>query len=151
MANPTHWLIRVRDGVNFEQNIFSRGRKFWSIKDSNNNGKAFYRDVRANDILWFVTNKEGGSRIIAVARYLSHNERVLGPLVALSPTNEDLGWNEPGYTKEFHFDDCYDVKEWNLTNPVDNRSTVIKYSNKFNYDLPLHWMWFQRLKNAKAL
>ena len=84
----TDWLMRVGDGGNFQR---SKGHRIWGVDSNCKSGccKYFMKNVKPGDRLWFVTSASHG-KLIAVATYRSHNERVTGPLVATTKTDEVL-------------------------------------------------------------
>lgn len=89
-----HYILRVGDGNNFKN---GSNVSIWAVNSRN---KSFLKKVKEGDKLWFVKNKEKGDihngKIIAVADFVSKNERVIGPLIAITPSNDELKWDEKG-------------------------------------------------------
>ena len=126
-----HWLIRVGDGENFKN---SSKYNIWGCKS--NLSKTFLKDVTAGDKLWFITNKSQG-QIIAVTLYESHNERIFGPLVDLSMSNDELGWvGDYDLDTEIHYSNLYNISQCDLHINLKARNSIIRYVNdKYNIDL----------------
>jgi len=127
----TDWILRVGDGKNF---MNSSDYRIWGIQtETSPHGKYFISNVKHGDRLWFVTSKSKG-KIIAVATYVSHNERVLGPLVNTTMTNEELGWSGegPDWTSnmEVHYTHLYELSNCNLLTNIKCPSTIRKYNSE---------------------
>ena len=90
MEEPKHYIIRIGDGVNF---INSSKYNCWGLNSNNKNVKYFMKNIKKNDILWFVKNKSKGL-ILAVSTYIKNDKRIIGPLINISETNEELGWKD---------------------------------------------------------
>lgn len=136
----TDWTIRVGDGSNFRRSCRHR---IWGIQTTTStHGKHFVKNVKPGDRLWFVTSNSNG-RIIAVATYRSHNTRVLGPLLELSMTSEELGWTGegPDWTSnvELHYTDLYGLNDCELLTHIKGQTTIMKYNEKCMIDLPAEY------------
>jgi len=88
-----NWLFAIGDATNFNA---SSSKAFWGCKSINKNGKKsqntpFITDAKEGDILWFIKSKSNG-RVYAVATFTHNAKRELGPLFALTATNEEIGW-----------------------------------------------------------
>ena len=125
---PREWILRVGDGSNFWN---SSKYKIWGIRNSSNSGKHFIKNVKVGDRLWFVTHKSQG-KIIAVATYESHNERILGPLINATLSNEELGWNGSGEESnvEIHYSNLFGLYDCNLLTKVKAQTSIIKYNQE---------------------
>lgn len=95
-----HYLLRVGDGNHFRS---SAPKFIWGVHNKTAM-KGVLNRLKKGDILWFVLGASKG-KLLAVAEYVSHNERVTGPLVALTETNEELGWTEThgNWDVEIHY------------------------------------------------
>jgi hypothetical protein len=133
MDEPTHYIIRVGDGVNF---INSSKYNCWGLNSNNNNVKHLIKNIKENDILWFIKNKTKG-QIIAVSKYTRNEKRILGPLINISKTNEELGWdNIENIDTIIYYDNIYNISKCNIFINLKGQNTIYKYSdNKFNIDL----------------
>lgn len=131
-----HWLLRVGDGEHF---LASRRFRRWGVDSSHTNWVPnFMREVKPGDVLWFVRSGTGG-RVIGVATFVRCCARELGPLVSVTPTNEDLGWTktEGGWDTEVHYTDLYDVTECNILTHIKSPLVGRKFNpSKCAVDLP---------------
>ena len=58
---PKHWLIRVQDGENFRNSKY----QFWGVKRGSGGGiKTIVNKIQKGDILWFMTSKPYGGKLI---------------------------------------------------------------------------------------
>lgn len=59
----------------------------------------FFKKCKKGDKLWFMINKDKNKKdtdngqLIAVADYDYHNKRIIGDLISLTLTNEELEWD----------------------------------------------------------
>ena len=133
----THWLLRVGDGKDF---IRSSSKLTWGFDSSSNHGKAFLTHVRVGDILWFVKSESKGL-LLAVATLEAVKRREVGPLVAVTATNEELGWtreSEPSDT-EIKYIDLFNVSMCGLHSEILSPLTIRRYSEKCKVNLPLEY------------
>ena len=139
------WLLRVGDGINF---MNSSKYKIWGISTQSTCGKYFIKTVKSGDRLWFVQNKSHG-QIIAVATYCSYNRREFGPLVNISMTSEELGWNNEGRDSdiEIHYMNVYGLKDCELLTYIKGPSSIRKKDEKCKVDLVLEYRYI--LKYSK--
>jgi hypothetical protein len=142
----THWLLRVGDGIHFER---SSKKGIWGVDSKKPNIPGFLRTVKKGDLLWFV--KTGGL-LIAVATYTSSVERVLGPLITLTQTNEELGWTEVDgdWDTEVHFDTFYNISLCELNAGIKSPLTVRTYNDKCKVDLPTEYKNILRYSKLKT-
>jgi hypothetical protein len=109
VGEPTHHLLRVGDGDHFfSSQLYSR----WGIKGKASCYSKFLQGVREGDILWFIQAQSEG-KVIGVATYTRQCVRVLGPLINLTPTNEELGWIKTlgDWDTEIHYTNLYDLSK----------------------------------------
>jgi len=135
MEKPTHWFIRVGDGNNFKASI---KHKLWALKSTASYGKNFLKDAEAGDIMWFLTNWKAGKKLVGMATFVEYRSRELGPLIAVSRTNEELGWENGDWDTEVHFRDLYLIDKLNLEPNATFQSSILKTSSttcKINFDL----------------
>jgi len=138
--------MRVGDGGNFQR---SSRHGIWGIQSSTPFGKHFICNVRPGDRMWFVQSASHG-KLIAVATYRSHNERVTGPLVATTKTDEELGWIGTGWTSdiEIHYTDLYDLSKCELLSHIKGSSTIRRYNEKCRINLPVEYSYIVRYSKA---
>ena len=124
-----HYILRVGNGNNF---INSSDKFVWAI---NSKYKTFLKTVKPGDKLWFVRKKEKKDteygKIIAVANFVSKNQREPGPLLAITPTNEELGWDKKGddCDIEIKYNNLYNLTECNLFIGKHIQTTICQYDN----------------------
>ena len=130
-----HWLLRVGSGKEFIQ---SSKYSIWGVKSTDIFATVpFLRDVKEGDELWFV---QSGSLLLAVATYTKQVKRDVGPLIAVTYTNEELGWKE-GETcdTEVHYKDLYNLTKCELMSEIKSPLVIRKYSDKCKIDLPVEY------------
>lgn len=134
---PQNWILRVADGKSFEK---SMERNIWAVNTKNNSCRNFIKNVKPNDILWFLTNYNSGKKIIAVAVFISSNKRELGPIFNLTPSNGELGWREDGeWDVEVHFNSLYLIDKLNIKPEMNHPSPVVNCS-KVKCDTEIDWV-----------
>jgi hypothetical protein len=144
----TNWLIRVSDGTNF---INSSKYKIWGIKKEGNTGaKCLLKNVKKGDKLWFIKSNSNG-KVLAVATYSSHNDRVLGPLVSTTLTNEELGWT-PTYLSsewdtEIHYINLYNTSSCELYTHIKTPSGISKEDERCVLDLDVEYFYITKYAN----
>ena len=133
-GSPTHWCMRIGDGKHFKS---SQSFLRWGINSDHPWNKSFIKRARAGDILWFI---QGGNRgkAIGVATFTYQCERVIGPLIAVTPTNEELGWtkDEGTWDVEVHYTNLYDLTECDVYTEIKSPLTVRTFNrDKCSVDL----------------
>ena len=93
------------------------------------NDEHFLKDVKLGDRLWFIISKSKG-KILAVATYLSHNKRELGPLINLTSSNTELGWADGSWDTEVHYTDLYNLSDCMLLTHIESPLNIRKYNEK---------------------
>jgi hypothetical protein len=134
---PEHYLLRVGDGEHFKN---SSPMSIWGIDSSASCTKGFIKTVKEGDILWFVKSKSNG-HLIAVATFTGLKERVTGPLIDLTPSNEELGWTktEGDWDIEVHYTDLYNIGACELYSGIKSPLVIRKYSDKCACNLPAEY------------
>jgi hypothetical protein len=138
------WFLRVGDGINFSNSKYN----IWGIKSY---GKELFRNMNIGDRLWFVKNKSQG-KIVAVATYKSYNKRLIGPLVNITATNEELGWKgkDNEWDTEIHYTDLYDLSEFNLHAHIKGIQSILKYNCNCKIDLPIEYSYIMKYCKVKT-
>ena len=91
------WLIYSCNG-NFERSLHTG---VWGFsKSRNDNWKHFVKTAKQGDDLCFVESGSGG-KVVGFATFILCEERRLGPIFNVTPTDEDQGWRKR-----------YDEEEW---------------------------------------
>jgi hypothetical protein len=144
----TDWIIRVGDGLNLSS---SSKYGIWGIQTLSPTNKHFINNVKPGDRLWFVKSKSQG-KLLAVATYRSHNERVIGPLVNLTMTNEELGWvvseTDRISDTEIHYTDLYGLSKCELLTHIKGAASIRKYDEKCMVNLPVEYSYIVRYSMA---
>lgn len=134
-----HFILRIGDGKHFNS---SSSKSIWGINTSTSpDGKWFKTIAKEGDLLWFVTGKSKG-QIVAVATFTSTNERILGPLIELTATNDELGWNltKGDWNTEVHYRDLYNLTDCELFSEIKSPRTIRSYSEKCKVNLPVEYL-----------
>jgi acid phosphatase class B len=136
----THWLFRVGEGKNF---INSSKNNIWGIQSTTSCSKNFMITAKQGDQLWFIQSKSNG-KIIAVATYVSHNKRQLGPLINISMTDDENGWtnddsNWINSDTEIHYIDMYNVQKCDMLTHIKGSITIRKYNTKCRVNLAIEY------------
>lgn len=128
-----NWLVRVSDGKNF---INSSIYKIWGCESKLS--KSFLKDVKIGDKLWFITSKSQG-KIIAVSSFERYEKRIIGPLINLSLTDDELGWFDRVDKKsdiEIYYTNLYNLYECDININLKARNSIIRYKeDKYEIDL----------------
>jgi len=139
-----HWLFQIGDGRNFYNSV---AKNAWSLFSKTPCDIQFKNTARKGDLLWFVLGKSN-KLIVAVAEFERIEERILGPLIPLTITNGELGWEghfDPDYL--IFFKNCLDLTQ--IKNPIcANRNfrqgKLLYEPSKKGTDLPAEWAYLSR-------
>lgn len=147
---PNHWLLRIGDGEHFKN---SSTKSIWGVNSKNKEDitkdnvvvKNFLDKVKSGDILWFILGKSHG-KVAAVATFTHHCKRELGPLLAITLTNEELGWTKQNGTwdTEVHYKDLYNVSKCDLLTHILSPMVVREYNEKCVVNLPNEYPYIVR-------
>jgi hypothetical protein len=96
--------------------------------------------VKEGDLLWFVKSKTNG-QIVAVAKFIQTKKRILGPLIDLTLTNAELGWDktEGEWDTEVHYKDLYNLTQCNMISEIKGAAGIRLYNDKCMVNLPLEY------------
>jgi hypothetical protein len=134
----TDWLLRIGDGEHFMK---SAQVNTWGIDSQTCLGKWFVNKIIPGDRLWFVKSKNKGL-IVAVATFVKFKKREVGPLIAFTATNEELGWTkkEGKWDTELHFSNLYNLSACDLKSEILCPSTFRVYNeNQCKINLPVEY------------
>ena len=121
-----HWIIRVDDGINFYNSKYP----FWGVKRGKNNCmKTIVKKIKCGDILWFITNKKHGSKIIGMCEYINFYDRQDEPLIKINTlTNEDQGWiGEDNWDLQLHYTNKYKLDKLNIIVCIQCGACILEY------------------------
>ena len=117
-------VLNVGNGNNFKA---SSKYNIWGIEDSHSGQKSFIKNANAGDILWFKSR----GQIIAMATFVKTEKRIIGPLITLTLTNEELGWTGDGdWNTSVYYKDLYDLRHCNLFPEIKGQSPIHRYIYK---------------------
>ena len=126
-----HFTFHVSDGENFVQ---TSHMGLWGVKSRQ--CKKILDELKPGDILWFMEYPEKGShkrgKIMAVAVFQSKNERIIGSIFSLTPTNEELGWKgrHGGQSDtEIHYTNLYNLRGCDLYTGLQRGNVICRYDN----------------------
>lgn len=130
---PNHFLLRIGTGEHFNA---SSTKSIWGINSTYASGKFLIVNAKDGDCLWFVKGGTNG-QIVAVATFKETKKRILGPLIELTLTNTELGWNktEGEWDTEVHYKNLYNLTHCNLMSEIKGASGIRKYNDKCKVNL----------------
>ena len=145
---PKHWLLRIGDGKHFTN---SSSHSLWGINSQHPGFSHFLQNIKEGDLLWFIKGATGG-QAIAVATYKESKERMLGPLISMTMTNEELGWTEKqgDWDYEVHFTNLYNLTECNIFTKIQGPIEVRVYNEKCCVDLPHEYSYIVRYSKVTS-
>jgi len=85
---------------------------------------------------------ESCGKIIAVATYKSYNKRDLGPLINITASNEELGWennSDDDWDIELHYNDLYNLSKCELYTKIKGAVSIRFYNEKCKINLPVEY------------
>lgn len=140
--------MRVGDGVHFTR---SQPYLRWGINSNHPWNKAFLKRVRPGDVLWFIQSGNSG-KAIGVAVFSRHCERLVGPLIAVTPTNDELGWTKDHgqWDVEVHYTDLYDLSACDVYTCIKSPLTVREF-NRDKCDVNLESVYPFIVQFSKAI
>ena len=137
----THWIFRVNDGDNFRNSIYP----FWGVKRGKNGCmKTIITKIKPGDILWFMTSKAFGGRLIGMSEYCGFYDRNDEPLLHINTkTNEEQGWKgDECWDIQINYFNLYITEKQNITACIQCGSNILEYEtfkNKISSDLYEHY------------
>ena len=145
-----YWILRCGDGDHF----WSSSKKFiWGVDSKQkSNTNIFITTAKPGDLLWFVQGGNKG-KIIAVSTFKEFKNRETGPLIALTLTDEDLGWvkTKGNWDTEVHYNDLYDLRECELFSEIKSPKVIRKYNEKCKVNLPVEYPYIVKYSKAKKI
>ena len=122
-----HWFIRVQDGVNFRNSKYP----FWGVKPGSSGGSIVKKKFTEGDILWFITSKPYGGKIIGMTEYTHYHDRNDEPLLLINTySNSEQGWKgHDDWSIQIHYKNLYITEKQNIKVCI---SCPAKYSSLRN-------------------
>ncbi len=132
------WILRIGDGKNF---INSSKSNIWGISSKY---KTFISSCEPGDRLWFIISGSNG-KIFSVAEFVSLKFREVGPLISITPTNEELGWDNSGETCDIQIEykNLLNLSNCELYSDIKGQVTVRLWkedSSEINLPLEYHYI-----------
>jgi len=143
--NKEHWIIRVADGVNFRNSKYP----FWGVKRGKNGCiKTLVKRIKIGDILWFMTSKKYGGKIIGMSEYIGFYDRNDEPLVSVNTlSNEEQNWiGDELWDIQIHYCKLYNTEKQNIGACIQCAGIIFKYDKfkeKISGDLIEHYKNFR--------
>lgn len=144
-----HFLLYIGDGTHFNA---SSSKSIWGITSKHSFAKGFLSIVKEGDILWFVKSKTNG-QIIAVATFTETKKRILGPLISLTLTNTELGWDKTDgdWDTEVHYKDLYNLTNCNLISEIKGAAGIRLYNENCKVNLPAEYPYIVRYSKVTSI
>ena len=136
-----HWIFRVNDGDNFRNSVFP----FWGVKrGSGGCMKTVITKIKNGDILWFMTSKSHGGKMIGMSEYCGFYDRKDEPLFLINTkTNEEQGWKgDECWDIQIHYLNLYITEKQNITACIQCGSNILEYKtfkDRISHDLYEHY------------
>ena len=129
----THFLLRIGNGIHFNA---SSSKSTWGINSKCAGEKGFMSTAKEGDLLWFVKSKTNG-QLVAVATFTGIKKRILGPLLALTSTDEELGWDKTQgeWDIEIHYKNLYNLTHCSLFSEIKSPLVIRSYNIKCKVNL----------------
>lgn len=140
-----HWIIRVNDGENFHNSKYP----FWGIKRGKNGCiKTIVAKIKKGDVLWFLTSKMYGGKIIGMSEYDGFYDRNDEPLLHINTkTNDEQNWKgDESWDIQLHYCNLYITDTKNITACIQCGGIILEYEtfkNKINGDLYEYYKSFK--------
>jgi len=143
-----HYLIRIGDSANF---IASSPYRIWGINSKNSDCKHFIKNVRPGDILWFIKGQSQGL-VVGCATFVRCEMRIIGPIITIHSTNEELGWTAGDWDTEVHYTDLYNLStiDDKLYTGIKSPKMIRRYNDKCNVNLIMEYPYIVRYRSTVA-
>ena len=146
LQEPKHWLIRVKDGINFKNSKYP----FWGVKSGKNNSiKGTVKKIKEGDILWFFTSKKYGGRIIGMGEFTTFYDRRDEPLIKIHTfSNKEQGWiGDDNWAIQIHYKNLYLLTErQNIPICIRCSAIILRYEtfeNRIKDNLKDHYKFIK--------
>ncbi len=148
-----HFLIRVADGKNFRNSVYP----FWSVRKSMS---SYVKKINKGDILWFITNKSAGGKVIGVAEFNhSHhtiNDKAEKPLHLITSRDQTWTLDDKPCEIQLHYDNLYEVDNIDIKICIKgNRKPILYYetyqkNGVITEDFNVHYSNFKKYGKTKV-
>jgi hypothetical protein len=130
-----HWLIRVKNGENFRNSKYP----FWGVKRGNHGCiKTIVNKIKKGDILWFMTSKNYGGKLIGMSEYTYYYDREDEPLIRMNTyLNKEQNWKgEEDWDIQIHYENLYITEKQNIKASVQCGGIILEYETFKDRGLP---------------
>lgn len=133
----SHWIIRVGDGENLKRSKYP----FWGVKRGlNNNVKSIVKKFKEGDVLWFLTNKKFGGKVIKMAEYDKFYDRQDEPFFTINTySNIEQNWiGDDSWDIQIHYKNIYMTEKQNIDISIQCAANILKYEtfkDRIKYNL----------------
>ncbi len=144
IRETVHWIIRVNDGENFRNSVFP----FWGMKRGHNGSiKTIISKINHGDILWFITSKKYGGKIIGMSEFVDFYDVKDEPLLQIhTKTNSEQNWKGNDlWDIQINYTNLYITEKQNIHGCIIGAATIFKYESVKQYiqgDLYEHYKNF---------
>ena len=141
-----YWLIRVGDGNNFKNSKYP----IWGVKRGKNGCiKSVVEKFKPGDILFFITNKDNGGKVIAIAEYTKFYDRKDESLIKINTvTNKEQNWKgNEAWDIQIHYKNLYNSERQNIEICVQCAATILEYKtfkDRIKENLNKHYNNFKK-------
>ena len=142
---PKHWLIRVQDGENFRNSKY----QFWGVKRGSGGGiKTIVNKIQKGDILWFMTSKKHGGKLIGMCEYTYYYDRKDEPLILMNTyLNKEQNWKgKEDWEIQIHYKNLYITEKQNIKASVQCGGIILEYETFKDRGLPNLYNHYNNLK-----
>ena len=146
-----HFIIRVGDGDNFRNSKFP----FWGVKRGRGGCiKTIVKKFNKGDILWFMTSKKYGGKLIGMSEYYDFYDRADEPLIQINTlTNEEQNWKgDDDWGIQIRYCNLYTTERQNIIGCIQCSGIILEYESfrdKINGNLYDHYTNFKLYAEPK--
>jgi len=145
IVQPKHWIVRVQDGENFRNSTYP----FWGVKKGRGGCiKSIVNKMKEGDVLWFLTSKLYGGKIIAMAEFQCYYDRSDEPLFRVHTySNKEQNWKgDDDWSIQIHYKNLYNTEKQNLNALIQCGGVILEYDTfkeKISPNLYSHYQGFK--------
>ena len=147
------WIIRVNNGENFRNSKFS----FWGVKRGKGGCiRTIVKKMNKGDILWFMTSKKYGGKLIGMSEYSEFYDRANEPLIQINTlTNHEQNWKgDEDWDIQIHYCNLYMTEKQNIIGCIQCGGIILEYEtfiDKINGNLYNHYKNFKFYAEPKIM
>ena len=133
----SHWIIRVGDGENFRNSK----HPFWGVKRGINGCiKTIVNKLKPGDILWFMTSKLYGGKLIGMSEYTcNYDKDDVSSIQRNTYSNDEQNWKGgEDWVIQIHYKNLYITEKQNIEACIQCAGIILEYEtfkDKIKYDL----------------